>query len=579
MTFSYYGKDNNIKRLNIEVGKKWSSYKVKNDNPLLNSVFDAVDKISDGKVNEDESDILHRLLKIADSQIEGLKGNNIIENDELNFLIDKINEYELESLEGNHSYEIVTPKIIDIPNDIDKLNNYEYLSTFIDFGENEDESNDKIKIEKVAVDYSDLRNLEHGKYYVDSWRESLNEDGITTYTPVVRKIQKSNQDGTKNWSEGINRNISKIQFDRIGGDSALLEFMKKVGEEQGFSLELLDGAECWIEDFGVIRADKKQVIPCCDLDFVMRMYDNQNTIIAKRAHITVNKQGNAIQCDKGNTPNAIRYSHTVAQEDIIQGKTYLEGGNVLNTLTKNGEPAAIIGEESIQYTMCAMLAAELGDTAEAIEKTKQIIKDNSEEYVYKAKKLIAQELGLKEENITYIPQFDFHIDMHYRPLNNGQIGIPDYEAGINILKDLIHKIDNQQENHLQNKKQEYLKLINKLEELETKTKEIAKSAEDKLIKQGYEIVKIPCFTDIDNGGQGFNKSSVENAINFMNGICGTSAKTNDKFYITNTSGDKILDDYMEKYFIENVGFDKVYFAPTKDDLSSLGGIDCLTKEF
>ena len=36
---------------------------------------------------------------------------------------------------------------------------------------------------------------------------------------------------------------------------------------------------------------------------------------------------------------------------------------------------------------------------------------------------------------------------------------------------------------------------------------------------------------------------------------------------------------MEKYFKEVVGFDKVYFAPTKKHLEALGGIDCLTKEF
>ena len=92
-------------------------------------------------------------------------------------------------------------------------------------------------------------------------------------------------------------------------------------------------------------------------------------------------------------------------------------------------------------------------------------------------------------------------------------------------------------------------------------------------------MKIPCFSNIDKGYKKSEKSPVENSINYMNGICGTSAKTGNKFYITNTSGDENIDNYMEKYFKEVVGFDKVYFAPTKKHLEALGGIDCLTKEF
>lgn len=190
---------------------------------------------------------------------------------------------------------------------------------------------------------------------------------------------------------------------------------------------------------------------------------------------------------------------------------------------------------------------------------------------------------------TYIPQFDFHIDMHYRPLNDGQIAVPDYGAGINVLNGLIEDIDKkitstdispEQKNKLQKQKEDYLKLIDRLEEMNNKTEEISKEAEKELKDKGYEIVRIPSFTEIDKGSPiPTEKNSVENPINFMNGVCGTSTKTGDKFYITNTSGDETLDTYMEKYFKEIIGFDKVYFAPTKKYLANLGGIDCLTKEF
>ena len=113
-----------------------------------------------------------------------------------------------------------------------------------------------------------------------------------------------------------------------------------------------------------------------------------------------------------------------------------------------------------------------------------------------------------------------------------------------------------------------------------KTDTISTNAENELKEKGYDVVKIPCFTEIDDGkDQGLDAKSVENPINYMNGVCGTSAKTGDKYYITNSSGDEILDKYMENYFKSVVGFDKIYFAPTKQYLSAMGGIDCLTKEF
>lgn len=568
MEFNYLN-NNKISKFNISIGKDWNSYKNKDDKSLLNSVFDFVDKNSDGKVDKEELNILQKLLKIADSQIKETKNNNIIENKELELIIDKIENFELGTLESNKKPET---KIIDLSNNKDKLTNYTYLETSLG------EDNNKI-VNELSVDYSGLKNLEESKYYIESYKESLIEGDKILLTPVTRKVQdKSNQDGTTNWNEGINRNISKIQLKKANYNSELIEFMNKIGEEQGFSIELLDAPDAWIEDFGVVRADKKQVIPNYDLSSRVSMHANDRKIIAKRVKITRSSQGNAMQY-------AETYSRIISQDDVIKGKTYLEGGNVLNTLIKNGEPAAVIGEESIKYTICALH----GVSNISPEITEQAIKNCSEQDINMAKKQIAEELGIKEENITYIPQFDFHIDMHYRPLNDGQIAVPDYRAGINVLNGLLAGLDNkinstgiqpEQKNKLQKQKEDYLKLIGRLEEMNNKTEGISKEAEKELKDKGYEIVRIPSFTEIDKGIPiPTEENSVENPINFMNGVCGTSAKTGDKYYITNTSGDETLDAYMEKYFKENAGFDKVYFAPTKKYLANLGGIDCITKEF
>ena len=576
MSFSFFDKDNNIKRLNIEIGKEWNSYKEQDSQNLMNSVFDFVDQNSDGKVDEKELDILQRLLKIADSQIKKTKNNNIIENEELEMLVSKRCDEELNTLEENKHPSLTTPKIVNIPTDKKRFKNYTYIESY------------GSKAYVVTVDFSSLKDLEKGNYFIESWKETSEEDSIILM-PVVRQVQKSNQDGTRNWSEGINRNITKIQFDKTGCSANLFEFMKKVGMEQGFSLELLDASNPWLEDLSIIRADKKQVIPECSTDFKLLMADKEKEVIANRRKITHHVQGAANSKNSPiEAPDAIKYSHTILEEDLIEGKTYLEGGNVLNVLTKSGVPGVIIGEESLKYTMVALMAADLDGSVESIIKMESIKLDEAEEYKEKAIKQIALELGVKEENITFIPQFDFHIDMYYRPLNNGQIAVPDYEAGISILKDFVKNIDKEIEtntknsssknNNLQSQKQEYLNLITKLEEIKIKTETMVNDAENELSRAGYEIVKIPCFSDIDKGEK-FGENTVENNINFMNGICGTSLKTGDKFYITNTSSDEILDAHMEKYFKEIVGFDKVYFAPTKNVLNALGGIDCLTKEF
>ena len=413
MSFSYYDKDNNIKRLNIEVGKEWSSYKEKDEDSLINSIFDAADMNSDGIVDENELEILKELLK------------------------------------STHSTKMPT------------------------------------------------------------------------------------QDGVEYWSEGINRHITKIQL-ADGNTDDLKIFMKKVGEEQGFIIEFipLEIYNVWIEDDAIELANKKLLIP---------MHSNELSEEQELQIIDENETVSENQIQKTAEIGTVQnYSAYVPESEI-----FLEGGNVLNTLTKNGAPGAIIGDESVEDTMMSMGL------------------DDSEESREIAKKQIAKELELDEKNVTYIPQFDFHIDMYYRPLNNGQIGVPDFEAGIKVIENLKLKTNEQ--------KQIYQDLLQQLKKMESETKIIRENAENELKNQGYELLKIPCFST--------NKEKNENPINFMNGVCGTSAKTGDKFYITNTSGDKTLDNYMEKYLKKEVGFDKVYFAPTKEYLKNLGGIDCITKEF
>lgn len=344
------------------------------------------------------------------------------------------------------------------------------------------------------------------------------------------------------WSEGVDRNISQINISSVNINNAqsrqfpvIKEELEAIGKEVGFEVndwKLLNSGGIWIEDYGVRRSDGKMIVISEDaaggVDANRR---NREHIIQNRKNISTIGQGSAVS-----------YFDLVEakfqQEDLVRSKSYLEGGNVLNTKLADGTPAAVVGEESIGYTLQAMGL------------------ENNEENVEIAKKQIAEDLGLKTEKVTFMPQYDFHIDMAYRPLHNGQMAVPDYDEGIKLLQETnIEGMSGQAKQAL----------ITKMTEMRDKTAGIRLQAENKLTEAGYEIVKIPCFA-----------TDSQSTINYMNGIGGTS-KTGESFYITNKSDYPELNEAMKKYF-KNAGIDKMYFVSTSPFLSAQGGIDCLTQE-
>ena len=344
------------------------------------------------------------------------------------------------------------------------------------------------------------------------------------------------------WSEGVDRNISQINISSVNINNAqsrqfpvIKEELEAIGKEVGFEVndwKLLNSGGIWIEDYGVRRSDGKMIVISEDaaggVDANRR---NREHIIQNRKNISTIGQGSAVSYFD-------LVEAKVQQEDLVRSKSYLEGGNVLNTKLADGTPAAVVGEESIGYTLQAMGL------------------ENNEENVEIAKKQIAEDLGLKTENVTFMPQYDFHIDMAYRPFHNGQMAVPDYDEGIKLLQETnIEGMSGQA-------KQE---LITKMTEMRDKTAGIRLQAEEKLTEAGYEIVKIPCFA-----------TDSQSTINYMNGIGGTS-KTGESFYITNKSDYPELNEAMKKYF-KNAGIDKMYFVSTSPFLSAQGGIDCLTQE-
>ncbi|MBQ8459246.1 hypothetical protein IJ541_03985 [bacterium] len=530
MDFSFYDSNKNIKKLDISAGMKWSDVKKQTDNQNLQSIFDKADANHDGEISAGEARLLNDLLKIGDTQTSKANKDNIADDAELAEV--------KQLLENKEKSRIVDSKDKKLPD------NYSYID-INSYGK------DSYGTTKYNVDFSrvNVNDLESGKYYMDTEQYKYASNGSMNEYVRPLKIQDKSEPKKEAWSEGVDRRITTIKVADFYDDSLQLSNedranlsqlhgeLWQIGQEMGFSVETVHSSGRWVEDYSIRRADGKVYLQSKDkYDFVSNK--KADDITSRRSSISITKQGSAAQNGK-----TVEYAKTVAEEDKVYGKSYLEGGNVLNTCKADGTPSAVIGSESIDYTLAAMGL------------------ENTPEDVETAKKTIAQDLGLKPEDVTYIPQYDFHIDMSYRPLHNGEIAVPDYDKGIELLRNT--NIKNMDDKTKQD-------MIAKLEALKEKTDPITKEAEENLTKDGYKVVKMPCFSIPDD-----DKDAPK--INFMNGVAGTGKKGK-TFYITNKSRYPELNEAITPYF-KKAGIKNVFFVSTENQLKKEGGIDCLTQEY
>ena len=402
--------------------------------------------------------------------------------------------------------------------------------------------------------------------YIDNLKKKTKNNGIVEEKELqkfVKQLKKgsisieeiSNMNFSKvvtNWSEGIERNIKTIKLNSDIEGTKIHKELQEIGEEQGFNVEIIHNSDNqWIEDSSIRRHDGK---------IYVSNHSNPNGFKQPIGEFT-SERGNANAIGQG---SVIRHGYgfdLIKREERYYGTSYLEGGNVLNTLLADGTPAALVGESSIGMTL-EVLGLE-----------------NTPENLELVKNYIAEDLGLSVDKVTFIPQHEFHIDMTYRPLQNGKIAIPDYEEGITQLTNLYNQkckeFDELEKDpaataQVKEKLRDTIHKINeKIKNLKTvaeKTQATREEANDYLKANGYELVKIPCFA-----------TSASDKTNFMNGVGGTSAKTGQTYYITNKSEYPELQDIVEKSF-KQAGIDNIYFVSTIDKLRRNGGIDCLTQE-
>jgi len=536
MSYSYFDNNNKINKFdlnNIKIGQKWSEIKTNNKQLDSNFLNSRVDINKDGKVDKDEVNLLKALFKLADGLTtkanDSSAADGTLQNDELAELNKQLNtslDNEIMSVKDGKANVPQNKSVVDITS-----YNGEYYAM------------------SREIDYSsiDPSQLQDGNYYLDKNFSS------GKYESSALKMQDTTKGAAKNWSEGLSRQIGTVRMQQAqegeyGAESlnTVINEMQQIGTEVGFDVQLVHSNSQWIEDTHIRRHDGSIYVPTTNENFSNIVTDDVvvDDIRSRRANIQGSAQGAIAQRNSG-----VEYAKTVPESDRQAGESYLEGGNVLNTLKADGKPGAIIGEESIDYTL------------------KKLKLDKNETNIKIAKAVIAQDLKLKEEDVTFIPQFDFHIDMAYRPLKNGEIAVPDFKAGVEFL----------QNNNIESMDAETKqKLIEYLSGMDEQASPLMQEAEENLTKNGYKVVKIPCFSA--NGRNGVP------AINYMNGVAGTSNSKGSlpegtTYYITNKSDYPEINNFMQNYLKENAGIDKTYFVSTSSFLRSCGGIDCLTEEY
>lgn len=310
-----------------------------------------------------------------------------------------------------------------------------------------------------------------------------------------------------------------------------------------------------------------------DKRFVLEGQDGKNTDIA------ISSTGSG--AINGDIDSSIELANSL-NIPIKEMKSVLEGGNCYILKNNNGEKLALIGKTDRLRTAKKIAIEEIGEDAGRYDKLENVynhenldFKNKQTKYEDKATIQIAHDLNIKPENVHFISQPAFHIDMAVRPLNYPYVLINDF----NCAKKLLEKAKNETSDP---------DIKKQIEEVISNTEYTKKIIDPKyanmdtianeLTEQGFKVIRAP---GILNYGE----------TNFMNAI--VQERTNgDLVYITNKSPDIPginLNELFEKVLKENVPqIKKVYFVSgqkygnnnyisyTLDKKS--GGIHCMVCE-
>lgn len=296
----------------------------------------------------------------------------------------------------------------------------------------------------------------------------------------------------------------------------------------------------------------------------------------------------------------------VLKKNVKTTMTYNEGGNMLTGSLPNGESYAIIGRDGLlvstfhlekeyqkdkknvpDFKYIPKKVAEMEKNGsfnkELIDETVARLKSanqipngynpekRAKEFLAKVeivKDIFPKDIGIPRKNIIFVPQPDFHVDMHMRPLHPGQVLLNDHNENIKLLQNAKAKaVKGSWE------EKEIDSMIIHAQKVDKVMSPVINEIEKKLTSRGIKVIRSPGVME------GTTKQ-----VNFMNAVPGTSLGTNRQYYITNFTTIKPIRDAF-KDFMTNLDVDKVYFtgdssgtavepSGSESSLQSQGGMDC-----
>lgn len=282
--------------------------------------------------------------------------------------------------------------------------------------------------------------------------------------------------------------------------------------------------------------------------------------------------------------------------DVRSTPLAIEGGNLITTATKTGEPAALIGRNTllvnwqmlkednllppneVQQTLNdgsydKELAVELD--ALSVERGAPIGMEEASQQAAEievARRMIATTLKLKPANLISVEQHGFHIDMETRPLDNGVIMVSDLDQSLANLNTMIEELEANPDTD----PDELKELIGLRDRTEFTIvlggqKTLDKKAET-LEEAGFDVIRQATnYGGIGSRGRPWQAGSTD--VNFANGIVATD-RNGKRYMITNKSSSEALNERFEKDMTaRGIGVEWVSTSPL---LYVLGGIDCIT---
>lgn len=314
---------------------------------------------------------------------------------------------------------------------------------------------------------------------------------------------------------------------------------------------------------------------------------------------------------------------------VRETRTYNEGGNMLVGTFPNGDPYAVIGRDGLitsTFQLEQRFAARAADVPEfdparvntqiasmgldqpfaslppaqqtLIDQTADRLRSAGESFPDQAaarsratqflarteltKDVFAQDVGVARDNLIFVAQPEFHIDMHMRPLGPGQFMINDFDANERLLRDALGRATagSWEATEIQG-------MIDHNSQMRSVMAPVMTQIEQQLREGGLEVIRAPGVMEgpMSNPDPRIPADERNRRVNFMNAVPATRPGSNQQFYITNFTSLPSMRAAYENYLRTERGIEQVYWvgdeggsertkSASERSLDLDGGLDC-----